>query len=126
MTYEEHKRIKAQIIKGEESLSCHYNLDDNGTARALIDTCIKIIQDDEAIINCLEQYKEANEKKLESNEEWIQILEVNNKSLKAEIETEKKVNNLLMQDVRDKSKELFDAELKHKLYKAKQEGLTSE
>ena len=58
MTYEEHKRIKAQIIKGEESLSSHYNLDDNGTARALIDTCIKIIQDDDAIINCLEQYKD--------------------------------------------------------------------
>ena len=63
---------------------------------------------------------------MQSNEEWIEIMEVNNKSLKAEIETEKKVNNLLMQDVRDKSKELFDAELKHKLYKAKQEGLTSE
>lgn len=122
MTYEEHKRIKAQIIKGEESLSSHYNLDDNGTARALIDTCIKIIQDDDAIINCLEQYKEANEKKLESNEEWIQILEVNNKSLKAELETEKKLRQIVMQDLSEKSKELFKTELKYKLYKAKQEG----
>ena len=106
MTYEEHTRIKAQIIKGEESLSSHYNLDDNGTARGLIDTCIKIIQDDNGVINCLEQYQGAIEKEIES--------------LKSELETEKKVNNLLMRDIRDKSKELFDAELTHKLYKAKQ------
>jgi hypothetical protein len=105
MTNEEYKRVKAQLLQGEESLRKHYDFSDISTLVGLINTCIRIMQ---------------------SNEEWIEIMEVNNKSLKAEIETEKKVNNLLMQDVRDKSKELFEAELKHKLYKAKQEGLTSE
>jgi len=103
MTNEEFKRVKAQLLQGEESLRKHYDFSDISTLVGLINTCIRIMQ---------------------SNEEWIEIMEVNNKSLKAEIETEKKVNDLLMQDVRDKSKELFDAELKHKLYKAKQEGLT--
>ena len=105
MTNEELKRVKAQLLQGEESLRKHYDFSDISTLVGLINTCIRIMQ---------------------SNEEWIEIMEVNNKSLKAELETEKKVNNLLMQDVRDKSKELFDAELSYKLYKAKQEGLTNE
>ncbi len=101
MTNEEFKRVKAQLLQGEESLRKHYDFSDISTLVGLINTCIRIMQ---------------------SNEEWIEIMEVNNKSLKSELETEKKVNNLLMQDVRDKSKELFKTELKYKLYKAKQEG----
>ncbi len=101
MTNEEFKRVKTQLLQGEESLRKHYDFSDISTLVGLLNTCINIMQEDE---------------------DFIEIMEVNNKSLKAEIETEKKVNNLLMQDVRDKSKELFDAELKHKLYKAKQEG----
>ena len=88
----------------------HYNLEDSSTARAVLDQCINIIQKDEELIICYEQIKEANEKEIES--------------LKAELETEKKLRQIVMQDLSDKSKELFDAELKHKLYKAKQEGLT--
>jgi len=105
MTNEQFKRVKTQLLQGEESLRKHYDFSDISTLVGLLNTCINIMQEDE---------------------DFIEIMEVNNKSLKAEIETEKKVNNLLMQDVRDKSKELFDAELKHKLYKAKQEGLTNE
>ena len=59
---------------------------------------------------------------MQSNEEWIEIMEVNNKSLKSEFETEKKLRQIVMQDLSDKSKELFKTELKYKLYKAKQEG----
>lgn len=99
MTNEQFKRVKAQLLQGEEALRKHYDFSDISTLVGLINTCIRIMQ---------------------SNEEWIEIMEVNNKSLKSELETEKKVNNLLMQDVRDKSKELFKTELKYKLYKAKQ------
>ena len=101
MTNEQFKRVKAQLLQGEESLRKHYDFSDISTLVGLLNTCIEIMQ---------------------SNEEWIEVMEVNNKSLKAEIETEKKVNNLLMQDVKDKSKELFRIELEYKLYKAKQEG----
>ena len=101
MTNEQFKRVKAQLLQGEESLRKHYDFSDISTLVGLLNTCIEIMQ---------------------SNEEWIEVMEVNNKSLKAEIETEKKVNNLLMQDVKDKSRELFRIELEYKLYKAKQEG----
>ena len=106
MTNEQFKRVKTQLLQGEETLRKHYDFSDISTLVGLINTCIKIIQDDNAVIDSLEKYNESNRK------------------LREELETEKKVNNLLMQDVRDKSKELFDAELTHKLYKAKQEGLT--
>jgi len=105
MTNEEYKRVKAQLLQGEESLRKHYDFSDISTLVGLINTCIRIMQ---------------------SNEEWIEIMEVNNKSLKAEIETEKKLRQIVMQDLSDKSKELFKTELKYKLYKAKQEGLTNE
>lgn len=101
MTNEEYKRVKAQLLQGEESLRKHYDFSDISTLVGLINTCIRIMQ---------------------SNEEWIEIMEVNNKSLKAELETEKKLRQIVMQDLSEKSKELFKTELKYKLYKAKQEG----
>lgn len=101
MTNEEFKRVKAQLLQGEESLRKHYDFSDISTLVGLINTCIRIMQ---------------------SNEEWIEIMEVNNKSLKSELETEKKLRQIVMQDLSEKSKELFKTELKYKLYKAKQEG----
>jgi hypothetical protein len=101
MTNEQFKRVKTQLLQGEESLRKHYDFSDISTLVGLINTCIRIMQ---------------------SNEELIEVTEIHNKSLKSELETEKKVNNLLMQDVRDKSKELFKTELEYKLYKVKQEG----
>ena len=101
MTNEEFKRVKAQLLQGEESLRKNYDFSDISTLVGLINTCIRIMQ---------------------SNEEWIEIMEVNNKSLKSEFETEKKLRQIVMQDLSDKSKELFKTELKYKLYKAKQEG----
>jgi hypothetical protein len=101
MTNEEFKRVKTQLLQGEESLRKHYDFSDISTLVGLINTCIRIMQ---------------------SNEEWIEIMEVNNKSLKSEFETEKKLRQIVMQDLSDKSKELFKTELKYKLYKAKQEG----
>jgi hypothetical protein len=101
MTNEQFKRVKTQLLQGEESLRKHYDFSDISTLVGLINTCIRIMQ---------------------SNEELIEVIEIHNKSLKSELETEKKVNNLLMQDVRDKSKELFKTELEYKLYKVKQEG----
>lgn len=99
MTNEQFKRVKTQLLQGEESLRKHYDFSDISTLVGLINTCIRIMQ---------------------SNEELIEVIEIHNKSLESELETEKKVNNLLMQDVKDKSKELFKTELKYKLYKAKQ------
>ena len=101
MTNEEFKRVKAQLLQGEESLRKHYDFSDISTLVGLINTCIRIMQ---------------------SNEEWIEIMEVNNKSLKSELETEKKLRQIVMQDLSEKSKELFKTELKYKLYKAKQDG----
>ena len=99
MTNEQFKRVKTQLLQGEESLRKHYDFSDISTLVGLINTCIRIMQ---------------------SNEEWIEIMEVNNKSLKSELETEKKLRQIVMQDLSDKSKELFKTELKYKLYKAKQ------
>ena len=105
MTNEEFKRVKAQLLQGEESLRKHYDFSDISTLVGLVNTCIRIMQ---------------------SNEEWIEIMEVNNKSLKAELETEKKLRQIVMQDLSEQTRELFKTELSYKLYKAKQEGLTSE
>ena len=105
MTNEEYKRVKAQLLQGEESLRKHYDFSDISTLVGLVNTCIRIMQ---------------------SNEEWIEIMEVNNKSLKAELETEKKLRQIVMQDLSEQTRELFKTELSYKLYKAKQEGLTSE
>ena len=97
--------MKAQLLQGEESLRKHYDFSDISTLVGLVNTCIRIMQ---------------------SNEEWIEIMEVNNKSLKAELETEKKLRQIVMQDLSEQTRELFKTELSYKLYKAKQEGLTSE
>ena len=105
MTNEEYKRVKAQLLQGEESLRKHYDFSDISTLVGLVNTCIRIMQ---------------------SNEEWIEIMEVNNKSLKAELETEKKLRQIVMQDLSEQTRELFKTELSYKLYKAKQEGLTNE
>lgn len=99
MTNEEFKRVKAQLLQGEESLRKHYDFSDISTLVGLINTCIRIMQ---------------------SNEEWIEIMEVNNKSLKSELETEKKLRQIVMQDLSEQTRELFKVELSYKLYKAKQ------
>ncbi len=59
---------------------------------------------------------------MHSNEDWINIMEVNNKSIKAELETEKKLRQIVMQDLSETTRELSKAELSYKLYRAKQEG----
>ena len=99
MTNEEFKRVKAQLLQGEESLRKHYDFSDISTLVGLINTCIKIMQEDE---------------------DFIEILEVNNKSLKSELETEKKLRQIVMQDLSEQTRELFKVELSYKLYKAKQ------
>ena len=101
MTHSELERVKAQLLQGEEALRKHYDFSDISTLVGLLNTCISVIHSDKDLIN---------------------IMEVNNKSIEAELETEKEVNKLLMQDVRDKSIELAKVELSYKLYKAKQEG----
>ena len=101
MTNEQFKRVKAQLLQGEESLRKNYDFSDISTLVGLINTCIKIMQEDE---------------------DYIEIIEANNKSLESQLETEKKLRQIVMQDLSDKSKELFKTELKYKLYKAKQEG----
>jgi len=105
MTNEQFKRVKTQLLQGEESLRKHYDFSDISTLVGLLNTCIKIMQEDE---------------------DYIEIIEANNKSLESQLETEKKLRQIVMQDLSEKSKELFKTELKYKLYKAKQEGLTSE
>ena len=101
MTNEQFKRVKAQILQGEEALRKHYDFSDISTLVGLINTCINIMQEDE---------------------DFIEIMEVNNKSLESQLETEKKLRQIVMQDLSEKSKELFKTELSYKLYKAKQEG----
>ena len=101
MTNEQFKRVKTQLLQGEESLRKHYDFSDISTLVGLINTCINIMQEDE---------------------DYIEIMEANNKSLESQLETEKKLRQIVMQDLSEKSKELFKTELKYKLYKAKQEG----
>jgi len=105
MTNEQFKRVKTQLLQGEESLRKHYDFSDISTLVGLLNTCINIMQEDE---------------------DFIEIMEVNNKSLKAELETEKKLRQIVMQDLSEQTRELFKTELSYKLYKAKQEGLTNE
>ena len=105
MTNEQFKRVKTQLLQGEESLRKHYDFSDISTLVGLINACINIMQEDE---------------------DFIEIMEVNNKSLKAELETEKKLRQIVMQDLSEQTRELFKTELSYKLYKAKQEGLTNE
>jgi hypothetical protein len=101
MTNEQFKRVKTQLLQGEQSLRKHYDFSDISTLVGLINTCIRIMQ---------------------SNEELIEVMEVHNKSLESELETEKKLRQIVMQDLSDKSKELFKTELKYKLYKEIKEG----
>ena len=101
MTHSELERVKAQLLQGEESLRKHYDFSDISTLVGLLNTCISIMQ---------------------SSEEWIEIMEVNNKSIKAELETEKKLRQIVMQDLSEQTRELFKAELSYKLYRAKKEG----
>jgi hypothetical protein len=108
MTNEQFKRVKNQLLQGEESLRKHYDFSDISTLVGLINTCINIMQQDE---------------------DFIEIMEANNntalctiESLESQLETEKKLRQIVMQDLSDKSKELFKTELKYKLYKTKQEG----
>lgn len=101
MTNSELERVKAQLLQGEEALRKHYDFSDISTLVGLLNTCISVMQSDEDLIDTLQGM---------------------HASCKGALETEKKVNELLMQDVREKSRELFKTELEYKLYKAKQEG----
>ena len=78
MTYEEHARMKAQIIKGEESLSSHYDLEDKSTLKGLLYTYIEMIQQDDKLITCLEQMKDSIElenTKLRESEDSAKVIE---------------------------------------------------
>ena len=78
MTHEEHARMKAQIIKGEESLSSHYDLEDKSTLKGLLYTYIEMIQQDDKLITCLEQMKDSIElenTKLRESEDSAKVIE---------------------------------------------------
>ena len=83
MTIAELERVKAQLLQGEEALRKHYDFSDISTLVGLLNTCIGIMQSDDDLIDTLQGM---------------------HASCKGVLETEKKVNELLMQDVRDKSK----------------------
>ena len=101
MTHSELERVKAQLLQGEEALRKHYDFSDISTLVGLINTCIEIMQSDDDLIDTLQGM---------------------HASCKGALETEKKLRQIVMQDLSDKSKELFKTELKYKLYKAQKEG----
>jgi len=100
MTYEEHARIKAQIIKGEESLSSHYDLEDSGTLKGLLYTCIQMIQRDDELITCLEQMKDSIEKE--------------NKELLLSEDSAKVIERMLREVIEEKETKLLNLGIENK------------
>jgi len=100
MTYEEHARIKAQIIKGEESLRSHYDLEDSGTLKGLLYTCIQMIQKDDELITCLEQMKDSIEKE--------------NKELLLSEDSAKVIERMLREVIEEKETKLLNLGIENK------------
>ena len=100
MTYEEHARIKAQIIKGEESLRSHYDLEDSGTLKGLLYTCIQMIQKDDELITCLEQMKDSIEKE--------------NKELRLSEDSAKVIERMLREVIEEKETKLLNLGIENK------------
>ena len=100
MTYEGHARMKAQIIKGEESLSSHYDLEDKSTLKGLLYTCIQIIQQDEELITCLEQMKDSIEKE--------------NKELLLSEDSAKVIERMLREVIEEKETKLLNLGIENK------------
>jgi|DEB0MinimDraft_6_1074348.scaffolds.fasta_scaffold27113_3 hypothetical protein len=111
MTNEEHARMKAQIIKGEENLRSHYDLEDKSTLKGLLYTCIEMIQQDDKLITCLEQMKDSLEKE--------------NKELQLEKDNAKVIERILKEVIKEKETELLDLGIKNKWMSHQLEGTSN-
>ena len=111
MTNEEHARMKAQIIKGEENLRSHYDFEDKSTLKGLLYTCIEMIQQDDKLITCLEQMKDSLEKE--------------NKELQLQKDNAKVIERILREVIEEKATQLLNLGIENRKMSHQLEGASN-